>query len=70
MTKNCKSCKNKNFYGRDFCVQQFPFIAEDFDALTTYELVGKVICYVNDMAEKIQELDDRVKALEEQNEQP
>lgn len=67
--KNCKSC-NRNLYARDFCVQQFPFIAEDFDALTTYELVSKVICYVNDMAEKIKELEDRVTALEEQNEQP
>ncbi len=67
--KNCKPC-NRNFYARDFCVQQFPFIAEDFDALTTYELLSKVICYVKDMAEKIEELEERVTALEEQNTQP
>ena len=55
-----KKCKcngfNREFQVRDFCIQQFPFIAEDFDALTTYELLSKVICFLREMGVQVEEL--------------
>lgn len=64
--------KNKNTgtppFPFDFCVQQFPFIAEDFDALTMYELVGKVIKYMKDMDKKftndITEINEKISTIE------
>lgn len=63
--KNCK-CDNFNsrFLGlRDFCVQQFPFIAEDFDALTTYELLEKVVCYLKKIGKYTEEMGQKFKDL-------
>lgn len=57
--------KNNKFTYYDFCVQQFPFIAEDFDSLTMYELISRVGGAVNKLAEKVAEHEERIKALEE-----
>ena len=67
--------KNKNTgippFPFDFCVQQFPFIAEDFDALTTYELISKIVCYLNDLRDEIvninSEIDEMKTELENTN---
>lgn len=50
---------------RDFCIQQFPFIAEDFDALTTYELLAKVICYLKELQAYTKELAEKFNQLVE-----
>ena len=49
-------CRTKEFMVRDFCIQNFPFIAEDFDALTTYELLSKVICFLREIGVQVEEL--------------
>lgn len=53
------------FMVRDFCIQQFPFIAEDFDALTTYELLCKVIAHLNEVLKDVGEMDEKVDGFEE-----
>lgn len=53
------------FMVRDFCIQQFPFIAEDFDALTTYELLCKVIAYLNEVLKDVGEMGEKVDGFEE-----
>lgn len=65
MNKNkcCGKCR-ADFLVRDFCIQQFPFIAEDFDALTTYEILMKVICYLKDLGENVQWLYDKLAQLD------
>lgn len=47
-----------------FVLQNFPFIEEDFDALTNYELMCKIVQYVKTIANETNGLDDRVTALE------
>ena len=32
---------------RFFCLTNFPFIEEDFDSLTNYELLCKIVEYLN-----------------------
>lgn len=44
-------------------VQSFPFIDEDFDALTNYELLCKVVDYLNTTVENVNNLDDDVVEL-------
>lgn len=46
-----------------FCLQNFPFIEEDFDALTNYELMCKIIEYLNKNIEKTNELGIQVQSL-------
>ena len=46
-----------------FCLQNFPFIEEDFDALTNYELMCKIIEYLNKNIEKTNELGIQVQNL-------
>lgn len=57
--------KNKKFNYLDFCVQQFPFIAEDFDSLTMYELISRVGYAVRELSKTVAEHEERIKALEE-----
>ena len=35
-----------------FCLTNFPFIEEDFDALTNYQLLCKVVEYLNNVIKK------------------
>lgn len=46
-----------------FCLQNFPFIEADFDALTNYELMCKVYEYVSKIVVKTNELGEEVEAL-------
>ena len=46
-----------------FCLQNFPFIEADFDALTNYELMCKIVEYVNQIATKTNELGTEVQSL-------
>jgi hypothetical protein len=62
----------KDFPYFDFCIQQFPFIAEDFDSLTMYELVSKLAHYVKHMNDEINilktennEMADEIVAIKE-----
>lgn len=42
----------RNLHGwRNFCIQEFPFISSDFDSMTIYELLNKVICYLKEIGE-------------------
>lgn len=44
-------------------LQSFPFIAEDFDALTNYELLSKVIEYLNDTISNVDSVTENTKNL-------
>lgn len=44
-------------------LQNFPFIAEDFDSLTNYELLCKVVEYLNDVISNENNVEDNVTAL-------
>lgn len=46
-----------------FVLQNFPFIEADFDALTNYELMCKVVEYLNETIAKTNELGEQVEAL-------
>lgn len=46
-----------------FCLQNFPFIEADFDALTNYELMCKVVEYLNATIKKTNELGNQVEVL-------
>lgn len=46
-----------------FCLTNFPFIEADFDALTNYELLCKVVQYLNDVIIKTNELGEQVEVL-------
>ena len=46
-----------------FVLQNFPFIEEDFDAITNYELMSKIIEYLNLNIEKTNKLGDQVEIL-------
>lgn len=48
---------------RRFVLQNFPFIEEDFDALTDYGLICKVVEYLNDVIESTNESSDQVATL-------
>lgn len=48
---------------RRFVLQNFPFIEEDFDALTDYGLICKVVEYLNDVIESTNESSAQVAAL-------
>lgn len=54
-------------YFRRCIIEQFPFIAEDFDAVTTYELLCKVVQYLNNcikiLNEQGQAIDELVKLV-------
>lgn len=41
---------------RSFCIEEFPFLCEDFDSLTTYELLSKVICFLKAIGVQVEEL--------------
>ena len=46
-----------NFYGfRNFCLHNFPFLEKDFDALTDYELIGKIFEHFEN---EIKEIDEK-----------
>lgn len=47
-----------------FCLQNFPFIEEDFDALTNYELMCKIVEYLNKNIDKTNELGLQVENLQ------
>lgn len=61
--KNNCGCGCGRFIIRDFCIQQFPFLAEDFDALTTWELLQKVICYLKQVHQFTEEMERAYKDL-------
>lgn len=46
-----------------FCLENFPFIEEDFDAITEYQLLCKIVCYLNKTITKTNELGTEVEAL-------
>lgn len=46
-----------------FVLQNFPFIEADFDALTNYELMCKVVEYLNETIAKTNELGNQVEVL-------
>ena len=58
----------KNLMGfRNFCIQEFPFLSSDFDSMTTYELLCKVVHYLNklgvisrDLIEAVEQIDNKV----------
>lgn len=48
---------NRNSRGlRSFCIEEFPFLCEDFDSVTTYELLSKVICFLKAIGVQVEEL--------------
>lgn len=49
MVKNCDVQKIPPF--RRFVIQNFPFIEDDFDALTTSQRITYIIRYINAMAD-------------------
>lgn len=49
---------------RRFVLQNFPFIEEDFDALTDYELICKVVEYLNKVITSQNEVVDELESLE------
>lgn len=65
----CNNKKNSFYRGlmgiRNFCIQEFPFISNDFDSMTTYELLCKVICYLKDLDGSFSELYEKVIGLED-----
>lgn len=48
---------------RRFVIQNFPFIEEDFDALTDYGLISKVVEFLNAVIESTNESSDQVEEL-------
>lgn len=46
-----------------FCIQNFPFIEADFDAITNYELMSKIVGYLNVNISKTNELGEQVENL-------
>lgn len=46
-----------------FVLQNFPFIEEDFDAITNYQLLSKVVEYLNKTIDKTNELGVEVESL-------
>lgn len=46
-----------------FVLQNFPFIEEDFDAITNYQLLCKVVEYLNKTIDKTNELGEQVETL-------
>lgn len=40
----------RNLMNRDFVIGNFPFLENDFDALTDYELFSKMVCYARKLA--------------------
>lgn len=60
--------KEKNMYKelppfKWFVLQNFPFIEEDFDAITNYQLLCKIVEYLNLNINKTNELGEQVEAL-------
>lgn len=49
---------------RNFILQNFPFLEDDFDALTDYQLFCKMLAYVKKFAKDNKEFSDRLTALE------
>lgn len=54
---------NKLYPFKWFVLQNFPFIEEDFDAITNYQLLCKVVEYLNKTIDKTNELGIEVEAL-------
>lgn len=50
---------------RRFVLQNFPYIEEDFDALTDYELISKVVEYLNKVINSQNEVINEVSSLNE-----
>lgn len=48
---------------RRFVIQNFPFIEEDFDALTDYSLVSKIVEYLNNVIQSQNDVVDNVEEL-------
>lgn len=46
-----------------FVLQNFPFIEEDFDAITNYQLLCKIVEYLNTTIDKTNELGNQVEVL-------
>ena len=46
-----------------FVLQNFPFIEEDFDAITNYQLLCKIVEYLNTTINKTNELGNQVEVL-------
>lgn len=46
-----------------YCLQNFPFIEADFDAITEYQLLCKIVEYLNLNIDKTNELGTQVEAL-------
>ena len=46
-----------------FMLQNFPYIAEDFDSITTYELMCKLAEYMNNVITNVNETDENVNNL-------
>ena len=54
LSKDMNESKIPKF--RRCVIQNFPFIEEDFDALTDYELLCKVVQYLNMVIDKVNDL--------------
>ena len=50
--------------GRNFILQNFPFIEDDFDALTDYQLFSKVVEYVKRFAKDNEEFKKQLEKYE------
>lgn len=48
---------------RRFVIQNFPFIEEDFDALTDYQLISKIVEYLNNVINSQNQVIDQVTVL-------
>lgn len=48
---------------KTWCLQNFPFIENDFDALTNYELMCKIVEYIKKVAKDVKELTDEYNKL-------
>ena len=49
---------------RRFVIQNFPYIEQDFDALTDYQLISKIVEYLNKVIESQNGLVDDMNDLE------
>ena len=61
--------KSKIPYFRRFVIQNFPFIENDFDALTDYELLSKVVEYLNKVIKQTNINSEAVQQLQQYVEQ-
>ena len=61
---NDKNCSTRIPKFRRFVIQNFPFIEEDFDALTDYGLICKIVEYLNKVIDSQNEVTSEMEALQ------